>query len=217
MGLPLGEPIFFMLHRYFDHTSVLSQSYRNERIELFEKEAEKNLLDYAWHWTTYHENPHISFNLSQYCMIETAYNKGANTFLGLEDDVVFQNMQIVGNVISKAPDNWHILYFGCNARPFDGFPTPRKANEHWVRVNAAYTTHCIAYRREVMAKILKTYDPLKDNIYDAWLSETILPSFNAYCCVPFLAVQRTSFSFLWNRIADYSDIFKTSEEYLKSI
>lgn len=205
-----------MLHRFFDKTYVLSQWKRDDRQRLFEKEAARNELDYEWYWSTTHDNPHISFSLSQFGIIKEAFDRGHETVLVLEDDVQFQNQGLIPKIISTVPHDWEMLYFGCNAKPYDDHPLPTKQNDYWVRVRAAYTTHCVALRRGAMAHILDFYDPM-ESMYDDWLSRYLLPLYKSYCCIPFLATQRPSHSDLWNRSVDYTDTFKASEEYLKSI
>lgn len=206
-----------MLHRFFDKTVVLSQWHRDDRQRHFEQEAFKYNLEYNWYWASKNDNPYHSFNISQYGIIKEYYELGAETLLVLEDDCMFQNMDQAEELMMGIPYDWHMLYLGCNAKPYDECPKPVHHSKSFVRIRSAYTTHAVAYKRDVMEMILDFYKPLESVLYDAWLCQVILPIYKAYCTLPFLAVQRPVHSDLWNRSVDYTDTFKNSEEYLKSI
>jgi hypothetical protein len=109
-----------------------------------------------------------------------------------------------------------LIYYGLNARPYPEHKEPQYVSNYLRRVFCGYTTHAIGYHRLTTDWIVKNYQPNSSMMYDAWLSDQ-LENFYTLATVPFLAVQAPSHSDLWNRNVDYTDTFKASEEYLKSI
>lgn len=148
-------------------------------------------------------------------MLKTFLTTGKQTLLVLEDDVVFDSLAQLGASLADLPEDWEMLFLGANitagvtnimARP------PVAVTPHIYRVRAAWTTHAIAYTREAARKITCAYDG--KSMYDAWLSETILPQVKAYLVNPMVAFQRPGKSDLWGRETDYTPAFIESNKIM---
>jgi hypothetical protein len=207
---------------WFDKAIVLSQPNRIDRRNLFRKEAERIGLEFEFFDSIPCDNPIESFNKSHIAILgQLAGSQKDSTFLVLEDDAVFQNMhmfnsimnQLWNNYIDDEPD-FDMLYLGANLKPYPDYIPPVKVDENLYRVFSAYTTHAIVYRYQIAQKIIANYN---GQIFDVFLNDHILRNSRCYICSPFLSVQRPGFSGLWNRDADYTDIFMQSEDMLNDI
>jgi GR25 family glycosyltransferase involved in LPS biosynthesis len=151
-----------------------------------------------------HENKFLSFNLSQKAILESI-NEDTWVF---EDDVKFINTNLKEEIFKHVPNDWDILYLGANV--LSNIPA---VNKYWWKCLDAWTTHAICYRNGVQKKILEVFD-VNGYTYDDQLRTKVLPNVNAYVCKPFLAVQRSGYSDLWQREADYSAAFNESQKKL---
>jgi GR25 family glycosyltransferase involved in LPS biosynthesis len=207
---------------WFDKAVVLSQPNRTDRRKQFAKEAESIGLEYEFFDSIPSDNPKDSFNKSHLAILKRlAESDVDSTYLVLEDDCVFQNMITLDSIMVQVWDMYDdtenpfdIMYWGANLKPYPDFIPPIKVSDNIYRLFSAYTTHAVMYRYQIAQRIIQEYN---GQMFDAFLDEHILRTSKAYICSPFLAVQRPSHSDLWNRNVDYTDTFKASEEYLKSI
>lgn len=149
--------------------------------------------------------PHQSFNLGVKAILELFLKSGFSNFLFLEDDVQFQNMDSLWPALQELPENWDILYLGCNIRS-----KAVKVSERIYQITDAWTTHAVAYTRPIVEYLLKHYPDESSIMYDNWLG-TLLPNWNAYVVKPMAAIQRPRYSKIWNVAADYSEVWKQSE------
>jgi len=202
-----------MFHRYFDKVVCLSQQKRKDRWSAFEKEAARIGLDFDFFWAFEMDSPMESFCYSHHAIMQQ--NQGYDSLLVLEDDCRFQNLHVWYECHPQR--YWDMLYFGINAKPYDGHPIPTKIQEPFYQVYSGYTTHAIAYDGRMIDFVADHYRPETKEMYDHWLSTKVMKYFECYVCVPFMAVQAPVHSDLWNRSVDYIDTFKASEEYLKTI
>jgi GR25 family glycosyltransferase involved in LPS biosynthesis len=140
-----------------------------------------------------HENPFISFNLSQQAILQTITSP---TWV-FEDDVLFVNTKRWTDVIGTIPDGWDMLYLGGNVTD-----NLQHHSQHWWRCVGTFTTHAVIYTPKAAQYILERFDPMV-GVYDAFLLEQIQLVLNCYICKPFLAVQSPGYSDLWGRETDY--------------
>ena len=204
---------------WFDKCVVLSQPDRTDRRKQFQKEADSIGLKFQFFDSISCDSPRDSFNKSHLAILNEFDDKHVDGILVLEDDCVFQNMDMFDSIMMQLSsmtndDLWDIFYMGANVKPYPNFIPPIKLSDNIYRVFSAYTTHAVMYRRPIVQRIIQEYN---GQMFDAFLDEHILRTSKSYICSPFLAVQRPSHSDLWNRTVDYTDTFKASEEYLKSI
>lgn len=130
-----------------------------------------------------------------------------------EDDVIFKHTNHIVYAFEELPENWDILYLGANITNGQ----PEKYSKHLCRVKSAWTTHGIAYSRRVMEYIYRYFDPNADHMYDDWLSREVLPQFNCFVINPMVCWQRPSFSDLWNREVDYTNVFIKGDEIMEAL
>ena len=208
-----------MFNKYYDKVVVLSQPERKDRRKEFDKHADLINLRYEYFDALPMDTPRDSFNHSHYEILKNFSKSDYDRILVLEDDCRFRNMNVIEQIHTHEDEFWlnsMLIYYGINARPYPEHKEPQYVSNYLRRVFCGYTTHAIGYHRAAVDYIVHNYQPNSKIMYDAWLSER-LPDFYSLCTVPFLAVQAPSHSDLWNRNVDYTDTFKASEEYLKSI
>jgi GR25 family glycosyltransferase involved in LPS biosynthesis len=150
-------------------------------------------------------------------MLKTFIASGKPVLLALEDDVIFRGDEGLQGALSELPADWDMLFLGANItegvtgileRP------PVRVSDRLFRVRAAWTTHAVAYTREAAKRVACAYDGV--SMYDAWLSETMLPKLNAYLVNPMVAYQRPGISDLWGTETDYTGAFEKGNQIMKS-
>lgn len=158
-----------------------------------------------------------SFNRSEQAIIKSFLKSGHNTLLHLEDDAVFKDYSHLNQAISELPAYWDILYLGANLCGSDqtNWPKPKRFSQHLFRVTHAWTTHAIAYRRNVAEFIQMDYDSEKDGMYDDYLTRKVLHKFNAYVVSPMIVWQRPRHSELWQRFVDYDGCYSQSQNRME--
>lgn len=162
--------------------------------------------------------PHQSFSHSERNILLDFYHSNATTLLHLEDDVQFRDLEHFESALNELPSDWDILYLGANLILQMGFGecTPVRHSEHLFKIDAAWTTHAVAYNKKCILEILAKQPEFSIQMYDQYLSGR-LGEFNTYVIAPMLAYQRPRFSSIWQKdeIDDYTDIFRASDERLK--
>ncbi len=206
-----------MFNKYYDKIVVLSQAERKDRRKDFERHTDRINLHYEYFDALPKSTPRDSFNHSHYEILKRFNKSGLQKILVLEDDCRFKSLNFINDIHQDANTRRiGALYYGINARPYPEHIEPTYVSDWLRRVYCGYTTHAIGYTKETVEFILRHYNPDTGTMYDAWLSEQ-LGKLSAMVTVPFIAIQAPSHSDLWNRSVDYTDTFKASEEYLKSI
>lgn len=162
--------------------------------------------------------PHQSFSHSERDILIDFYHSNADSLLHLEDDVVFRDFRHLEDAISELPIEWDILYLGANLvlQPGFGECNPVRYSEHLFRIDAAWTTHAVAYNKKCVFEILAKQPTFSEMMFDQYISRR-LPEFNAFVVAPMVAYQRPRKSSIWEKeeIDDYTDIFLASDEKLK--
>lgn len=144
--------------------------------------------------------------LSHAKVCKLAKEAGYNQILILEDDIDFaDNLNAeFERYILQVPANWQLLYTGGNHL---GHHNVKTISENCVRIFNTYTTHFIGMKKGMYDVMLsrvpaKITNPI-DVIYAEWQRQ-----YEAYCIVPHLSWQRTSFSDIENCVADYEAIVR---------
>lgn len=164
-----------------------------------------------------------SFNRSQKAMIDQALGwhnliedsvSYATHALLFEDDVTFKHSSHLVYAFEELPTDWDILYLGAN---ITNKALPEKAGKYICRITEAWTTHAVAYSRNVMNYIYDNFDENGDQMYDDWLSRNVLPKFNCFLINPMVCHQRPSYSDLWGRDTDYTDCFIQGDKIMAAL
>ncbi len=173
------------------------------------------------------ETPFKSFNKSQKAMLAYAldytldgydedgieHSEPASHALLFENDVVFKSTTRLPYVFEQLPNDWDILYLGANIT--NGVTDKYSKDLH--RIKHAWTTHAVAYSRNVMEYIVEKFDALANHIYDDWLAREVLPKFNCFIVNPMVCVQRPGYSSLWNNMADYTECFEKGDAQMAAL
>lgn len=198
-----------MLNEFFDNIVVLTTSRR------LRGEAELKMYGInAQFFRSLAYHPKKSFNMSMRTILESFLVKGGERLLILEDDVVFQNMDKVEVVFDELEMvDWEILYLGGNYHNHAFAQKPTYVSEHLRRIYNAWTTHAIAFKRNVAEDIVRRYKA--DELFDAWLDTHVLRQYTTIATVPMLAIQLPDYSSLWGHHVDYSDVWSRSIDFIR--
>lgn len=147
----------------------------------------------------------IGCNLSHLKVFKKALQDGANTFLVLEDDIVFcDDLETQFEKCHKQlPDDWKMIYFGGSHR---GEKNVKQITENVYQITHTFTTHCQGMKKEMLQHAIDTMSQLgqpADWFYADWQKV-----FKTYAFVPHLAWQRASYSDIEKAHVDYSTIIK---------
>lgn len=132
-------------------------------------------------------------------IIKEAIDKKYESILIFEDDVYFiDEFSKINEYMEALPSDWDILYLGGNhvyGRP------PEHVNDKILRLNKTYTTHAIAIKSTLFETILAMTEKRGKQI-DVYYAD-LHGVYNAYGFSPNLALQRTDFSDIQNRVVGY--------------
>jgi GR25 family glycosyltransferase involved in LPS biosynthesis len=201
-----------MLNEFFDKIVVLTTS-RRERCEA---ELAKYGIKAEFIQSVAVGTPFYSFNSSMIGIVADFAKSELNNILVLEDDVVFENMHSIDMCLDELEDefpNWDMLYLGGNYACHDQVKRPDHISDHLRRIYNAWTTHAVAYRRDVAAWIVRNYKV--DQMYDAFLDERVLDKFKAVATYPMFAVQEQGYSDLWGHEVDYTGTWSQSTDFIR--
>jgi hypothetical protein len=159
-----------------------------------------------------HIGPHQSFNVSTRQILIEFFESSNERLLFLEDDCVFKGHDHVEQALNELPDDWDIVYFGCNIKD----EKPVKWSEHLHKIQGAFTTHCIGYNKKCIPFILENQPGFSECMFDNWLSAN-LSRLNAYVINPMVAWQRPRHSKIWDRQVNYDEHFIESQNKLTPI
>lgn len=159
---------------------------------------------------------HQSFNISEKAIFQQFFDSGKKVLLHLEDDVQFKDFGHLNEALKELPRNWDILYLGANVFGNDttNWRKPERISKHLYRVYNAWTTHAVAYRREVIEYILKNVPGESECMVDGWIGENVLPNFRCFVVSPMIAWQRPHYSHIWKQVVDYNGVFAESQKRL---
>lgn len=144
----------------------------------------------------------ISFNLSMQHIMRD--NDGVLALF--EDDVLIRKNNHLQTAISQLPDNWELCYLGANITG-----VVERYSPNLFKMNGGWTTHAVIYNNP--KKICEEYFDT-NHMFDDWLSNFVHPRGNTYITSPMIAWQQVHHSTLWDRVADYTEIFDNSANKL---
>lgn len=198
--------------QYFDSVKILNQASRPDRWDLAEQEFQRiGLSTYQKFLSVPADQPYKSFCISQWAMLNSFLESEGGYLLTLEDDVIFKNIDHLGEALMELPDNWDLLYLGANIRG----QRPDRHSKHLGRIRIAYTTHAIAYSRKMVEYIVGNYNPYNYEMYDSWLSDNVLGKFRCFIVNPMVAFQRPGIhSDLWGIVTDYTSCFEDGNKMM---
>lgn len=189
---------------FFSDIYVLNQQDRPDRWKECEAELKRVGMPYYYQFYSIPADPPMkSFCLSQHEILKTFVREGGQTLLDLEDDVVFNSLEPLEKALEQLPQDWDIVYLGCNLRGI----IPRPYSENLRIPSSPWMTHAIGYSRKAAEYIAKHYDPLTNQMFDDWLSHNI-SLFNTFLVAPMVAGQRPGKSDLWGCQTDYTSTIK---------
>lgn len=147
------------------------------------------------------ENRFISFNHSHYDLIQKGFDTG-QPFCIFEDDILFDKLFFhAEDALNQLPENWDLLYLGCN---FIGdWQLPVRVSTNLIRVYNAWQSHAIVYSNKAARWILDNFDPDTFPVYDEWLRINMMPGHNVFCVSPMVCDQRPGYSDVWQRQVEY--------------
>lgn len=155
--------------------------------------------------------PHQSFSATMRSVLQDFWNSDAQTLLNLEDDCLFKDYSHLEEALSELPPSWDVCYLGCNVQD----PPPVRYSKHLWKLNAAWTTHAVAFSRRPIQFILDNQPGFSEQLLDNWISGQ-LARMNAFVVSPMVAWQRPHWSGIWQKEVDYDEVFRESQRKLDS-
>lgn len=197
----------------FDKIYCVNLARRSDRWETTKKEFERfgllNVNRYeaidgsTYDWSNINSNllvGELGLIETHINIIKEAIENKYETILIFEDDVMFvDEFYKIDEYMNALPSDWDMLYLGGNHN-YGRYPD--YVNDKVIKLNRTYTTHAIAIKSSLFQNILEiTKNRLKQiDVYYADLHTT----HNVYGFSPNLALQRTDFSDIQNRLVSYN-------------
>jgi GR25 family glycosyltransferase involved in LPS biosynthesis len=207
-----------ILHKNFDRIYCINLSTRPDRWEAFQKEMDKfgikdiirfdaingKELDYTN--MVYNKSllaGEVGILLTHLKLIEECKRDNIERVLIMEDDLVFtEEIVKLGEYLDLVPNDYEFLYFGAN----HNHKSIRLLNDKIGILNHSYGLQCVAIKNTVYDKILIDLPKIEKQV-DAYYAD-YQPITSSFCFVPNMALQRTDFSDIQNRVVDYTWLFK---------
>lgn len=141
------------------------------------------------------DNPSKGNHLSHARALRDAKEKGARNCLIFEDDIEWINDPLLfKRVVPEIPHDYGIIYLGVNTER-DCYQISR----HLAKLTFAFSTHAYAINSNMFDKMIELNEDPTTIHNDVRICNEIIPNYNCFQTIPFLAGQRN----------DYSDIQKT--------
>lgn len=186
----------------FDKVYCINLDSRTDRWE--ECQSEFNKLK----WPVERFPGVVGVNQSYYNCLKAA--AGFESSLILEDDVEFLDVDKMYQSLGDLPEDWQLVSLGANLPIHHHI----KVTDRLYRYECGWATQAVGYRKDMIEWILKNFDPNQDIVYDDWFRRNVLRQFKCYIVKPMAAYQRASFSDLWGKFVDYTELFNQSQMML---
>lgn len=149
---------------------------------------------------------HIGLILTNIQIFEYAKEQKFSQILIMEDDVYFTpEVNNIESLMLHVPKDWDMFYVGGNHNiKHPVRPQPLPINQHVVKCQHTFTTHCYAVKShmyDILISRLNLLDAPIDVIYT-----DIQKSHNVYGFYPSVAKQRESFSDIEQRVRNYDNL-----------
>ncbi len=202
---------------YFEKIYCINLAHRQDRWSECVREFEKEKIVVERFDAFSGDNRPLAFNKSQYMCIKKAYEAGYNNVMIFEDDIQLMGTMHGHYFMNELPSDWSVVYMGGNLLGLDGLPfePPVRHSAHAFRVFDMLTTVAVGYSRPMMKFILDNFDYKGFPIYDEWLRQNVLKTFKCFVIAPRIAMQRKSFSDIWNCDTDYTSLFERGNKILR--
>lgn len=191
---------------YFDTVYVVSLHERQDRRLIIEEEMKKEEIDFTFFDAVKDDIGWIGLMQTMRILFFDAAYKNKKNILIFEDDATFLFSDIkwrMANILKQLKEDYHCLYLGCNLA-FE----PKKVSPNLLKVNAAYSTHAIAYGCDaikMIADLLINSNP--EEPYDSFLVNNIQSLDKCYCVYPMLVSQKPGYSDIEKRVVNYDRLF----------
>lgn len=174
---------------------------RKDKRKVVKKHLKKRGIKFEFHRVKRHNNPARGCLESHLHLINEAKKNKYKNLLILEDDVYFKNKF---KNIPEPPEDWDMLYFGGTVHRI-----LETTDKDWTRVTC-FTTHAYMVnlkKTKLIEDINKAYD-YNDEI-DKFYLDKIHKKYKCYMITPMIAIQRSGFSDIENRMVNYDFMEKT--------
>lgn len=136
---------------------------------------------------------------TNYEIVKKSKEENLKNVLILEDDFVFvENFnEVFDFMIKQVPEDWDFLYFGGNH-----VNKIIKISQNVAKMSRSFAIHTFAIKNTMFDTILNLLPEEKKQV-DVYYAD-IMPNCNAYVFRPHISVQREGFSYIQNRVVNYS-------------
>jgi hypothetical protein len=138
--------------------------------------------------------------MSHFNILRDAKESDYNSFLVLEDDVVFVDdfTEKFFDGYKYIPEDWDMIYLGCNhKKPYT------RINDHVVKCNFAYTTSAMIIRSKSYDKLIEATKHMHRQIDVVFAEMQAAGQLNAYAFHPWLMYQEDGWSDIQGRHVNY--------------
>lgn len=211
-----------MLNKFFEIIRVINLSARTDRWTHCIEEMNKVGFTAERFSAFTGDNRHRAFNKSQHTVLSESLEY--ESILILEDDVLFQEWHHLSEAMQELPEDWDLIYLGANLIGMDStqWKMPERYSDHLFKVFNCWQTHAVGYSNKMAKWIVENFPYHRDEyeregliIYDEWLRVNVLPNYNCYVVAPQIALQRPSYSDIWNNEGNYTSLFKRGNDLLR--
>ena len=145
------------------------------------------------------KNPAAGCRESHLAILKEAKKKNENVFI-FEDDVEFiDNANIIlDNAISELSElDWAMFYIGGNIlKPF------YQVSEHLAKLSHCQSAHAYGINKKYISDIIDIIE-INNTFIDVIYADGIIPYINAYITIPMIAIQKSGYSNIENKIMTY--------------
>lgn len=131
--------------------------------------------------------------------------QNVDKLLVLEDDCYFFKENKIEQALEQLPKDWELLSFGSNLQS-----EHYKFSNNLYELKDAWMTHAIAYNNGLAKKIVNTFKPDTDPIYDEWLRLNIYQNHRCFMTNPISAWQIPSYSMINQSEVSYMEHLRLS-------
>lgn len=192
------------------NAKVINVSHRIDRWQQFQKDIEGVDIKCTKLSAVIRQPGSLGCLMSHQKAVKEAFRDKLPFVIVLEDDCIIPNKEdfnirfpLIMNWAIKNMDSWTILNLGPT------FTEPNSIVQDeipLIKLNKGLCTHFIVYNKSIYTKIIDTRQ--------GELIDVITSNLGVITTVPYLAIQRASFSDVERRQVDYTQVFRMSEDLL---
>jgi len=172
---------------------------RKDRKKLMQQQAKKYKLDINFFNACKDKKGWKGCLKSHLNILKDAKKRNFEKILILEDDCkILQKMEIEED---KIPENWKMLYLGCNLVELLEDNHFEAKNKKWVKMRG-YTTHCMIIHKSAYEELINLITPMEKPV-DVYYMEDFHRYGKCYAMNPMIVTQQDGYSDIEGKVIKY--------------